>query len=79
VNMVQTNEHLYAHLEGDGRLLLPPEVLSRYGVKADTRILVGEDANSFKFVRPTRLAKLYIEPTNECNLKCRTCVRNVWQ
>ncbi len=26
-----------------------------------------------------RLAKLYLEPTNQCNLRCRTCVRNVWQ
>ncbi len=22
--------------------------------------------------------KLYIEPTNRCNLNCRTCIRNVW-
>jgi MoaA/NifB/PqqE/SkfB family radical SAM enzyme len=26
----------------------------------------------------THLAKLYIEPTNCCNLTCRTCVRNIW-
>ncbi len=25
-----------------------------------------------------QLAKLYIEPTNQCNLNCRTCIRNVW-
>jgi MoaA/NifB/PqqE/SkfB family radical SAM enzyme len=25
-----------------------------------------------------RLAKLYVEPTNACNLDCRTCIRNVW-
>lgn len=24
------------------------------------------------------LAKLYIEPTNQCNMRCRTCIRNVW-
>jgi len=24
------------------------------------------------------LAKLYIEPTIQCNLDCRTCIRNVW-
>ena len=27
---------------------------------------------------PSHLAKLYIEPTNQCNLDCRTCIRNVW-
>jgi len=79
LNMAETKKHLYAHLEGDGRLVLPPELLSRYGVKAGTRMLVDEDASSFRLVHPTRLAKLYIEPTNECNLNCRTCVRNVWQ
>ena len=26
----------------------------------------------------THLAKVYVEPTNLCNLECRTCIRNVW-
>ncbi len=26
-----------------------------------------------------RLAKLYIEPTNRCNLDCRTCMRQGWE
>ena len=26
----------------------------------------------------SRLAKIYIEPTNQCNLACRTCIRNTW-
>jgi len=77
--MVQNNERLYAHLEAGGRLVLSPELLSRYGVKAGTRVLVDEDANGLKLVCPTRLAKLYVEPTNECNLHCRTCLRNTWQ
>jgi MoaA/NifB/PqqE/SkfB family radical SAM enzyme len=25
-----------------------------------------------------QLCKLYIEPTNCCNLTCRTCIRNIW-
>jgi MoaA/NifB/PqqE/SkfB family radical SAM enzyme len=25
------------------------------------------------------LTRVYVEPTNTCNLKCRTCVRNSWQ
>ena len=79
MNMVQSKEHLYTQVEQDGRVILPPELLSRYGIKAGTRIRVDEDANGFKLVHPTRLAKLYIEPTNECNLNCRICVRNVWQ
>ena len=79
MNMVQSKEHLYTQVEEDGRVILPPELLSRYGIKAGARIRVDEDANGFKLVHPTRLAKLYIEATNECNLNCRICVRNVWQ
>ena len=26
-----------------------------------------------------RLAKIYIEPTNRCNLDCRTCMRHGWE
>ena len=25
------------------------------------------------------LEKLYIEPTNFCNLSCKTCIRNIWK
>jgi MoaA/NifB/PqqE/SkfB family radical SAM enzyme len=25
-----------------------------------------------------RLAKVYVEPTNKCNLECRTCIRHGW-
>lgn len=32
------------------------------------------------FVFPTKppLSKLYIEPSTQCNLQCRTCIRNSW-
>jgi MoaA/NifB/PqqE/SkfB family radical SAM enzyme len=42
-------------------------------------VLVDEFVNTSHSPHAARLAKLYIEPTNECNLNCRTCVRNVWQ
>ena len=42
-------------------------------------VLVDEFVNTSHSPHTARLAKLYIEPTNECNLNCRTCVRNVWQ
>jgi MoaA/NifB/PqqE/SkfB family radical SAM enzyme len=41
-------------------------------------VLVDEFVITSHSPHPARLAKLYIEPTNECNLNCRTCVRNVW-
>jgi len=27
---------------------------------------------------PDHLAKVYVEPTNRCNLECRTCIRHGW-
>ncbi len=31
-----------------------------------------------RYMSENLLKKLYIEPTNECNMKCRTCIRNTW-
>lgn len=31
-----------------------------------------------QFSQKPRLTKLYIEPTTQCNLQCRTCIRNSW-
>ncbi|RPJ40198.1 MAG: radical SAM protein [Chloroflexi bacterium] len=70
---------LYAEVDKSGRLVLPPEIASRYGMKRGDRIFLGEATNGLYVPRSaTQLAKLYIEPTNLCNLNCRTCVRNVW-
>ena len=39
-----------------------------------------EGGNSLRLHRPvTHLAKLYVEPTNACNLDCITCFRNAWE
>ena len=59
--------------------MLPPEVAARYGIAPGMRIRVDEAASGLKLLRPSRLMKLYIEPTNQCNLDCRTCMRNVWE
>lgn len=76
---MKPNKHLYAQVDDDGRLVLPPELATRYEIRPGVRVLVDEGANSFNLLRPARLAKLYIEPTNQCNLNCRTCIRNVWE
>ncbi len=34
--------------------------------------------HSSEIILPSQLLKMYIEPTNQCNLDCRMCVRNVW-
>lgn len=69
----------YAQVDEEGRLILPSEVASRYRIKPGVRVHLDENANGLRVRRPaTQLAKLYVEPTNQCNLDCRTCIRNVW-
>ena len=70
---------LIARVDDEGRLVLPPEVASRFGLKPGTQVLVDEAVNNLRLLKPvTHLSKVYIEPTNRCNLECRTCMRNVW-
>jgi len=68
-----------AHVDDQGHLVLPPELASRYGLKPGAEVRI-EERGSGLYVKPplTHLRKVYVEPTNECNLKCRTCIRNIW-
>ncbi|HEX3051877.1 MAG TPA: radical SAM protein [Aggregatilineaceae bacterium] len=68
-----------AFVDEDGRLILPPDVASRLGFVPGTPIQFDEEGHGLRLRRAvTRVAKVYIEPTNCCNLNCRTCIRNVW-
>jgi MoaA/NifB/PqqE/SkfB family radical SAM enzyme len=70
---------ILARVEKDGRLALPPELITRYGLLPDAEVWIDDDPDTFRVQRPiTHLAKVYLEPTNRCNLNCVTCVRNVW-
>jgi len=70
----------WAEVDEKGRLVLDASVAERYGLKPGARARVDLDANTIRLHRPvTQLAKLYIEPTNWCNIDCRTCMRNNWQ
>ena len=62
-----------------GRLVLPPEVASRYGLRPGVQLGIENGANGLRLRQPvTHLAKVYVEGTNRCNLACRTCIRNGW-
>ncbi len=68
-----------ARVDGNGRLVLPPDIISRFGIQPEIDVYLDEGNNEIRLLRPvTRLAKIYIEPTTLCNLDCRTCMRNVW-
>ena len=69
----------WAEVDERGRLVLEPDIAARYGLAPGARVRLDLDTNSVRLHRPvTHLAKLYIEPTNWCNIDCRTCMRNNW-
>ena len=69
----------WAEVDERGRLVLEPDVAAQYGLAPGARVRLDLDTNSVRLHRPvTHLAKLYIEPTNWCNIDCRTCMRNNW-
>jgi len=70
---------IQAHVDEEGRLVLPKALVSQYGLKPGAQVLIDEKASGLHVHSPAgHLGKVYIEPTNGCNLRCVTCVRNVW-
>ena len=69
----------WAEVDEQGRLVLPPEVIARYGLQPGAKVRLDEGNNFVRMHRPiTHLTKVYIEPTAACNLTCVTCFRNCW-
>ena len=69
----------WAEIDAEGRLVLPPEVVARFGLQPGSRVRLDEGENHFRLHRPiTQLTKVYVEPTVDCNLDCITCFRNEW-
>ena len=63
----------------DGSLTIPPDLVRRYGLVPGATIPVEELDHELILHQPvSHLAKVYIEPTNECPLACTTCMRNAW-
>ncbi len=66
-------------VDSEGRIILPAEVAKQYGLTPGAEFSLEDDPDGAVVVRPpTHLAKVYLEPTNTCNLHCRTCIRNSW-
>jgi len=76
---LESDNQFFIQVDDNGRLVLPPEVAARYGLAPGDHLPLTEGAAELRLLRPSRLSKLYIEPTNQCNLDCRTCMRNVWE
>ncbi len=63
----------------EGHLVLPPDLVRQYGLSPGAKIRIESNTNRLTLLRPvTQLARVYIEPTNRCNLDCVTCIRHSW-
>ncbi len=77
--MSYTNS-LMGEIDEQGRLILPPEIVEQYGLEPGALVRIEPDQNRLRIHRSvTQLAKIYIEPTTRCNLKCTFCIRNGWE
>jgi MoaA/NifB/PqqE/SkfB family radical SAM enzyme len=69
----------WAEIDEDGRLVLPPEIIKKFGLNPGAKVRLDEGGNFVRMHRPvTHLTKIYIEPTVACNLDCITCFRHGW-
>lgn len=69
----------WAQVNEQGDLVIPKDVIARYGLNPGALVRLDEGPNFVRLHRPvTHLTKIYIEPTIACNLDCITCFRNGW-
>ena len=62
-----------------GRLIIPGAFFQRRHFSPNTEYWLDErEGDLILHSRLPDVRKLYIQPTNGCNLRCRTCIRNVW-
>ncbi len=74
------DSNLYAVVNERGDLVLPTAVQAKLGLQPGDQLALQSDGLLVHLQPPlTRLARVYIEPTNICNLDCTTCMRNIWQ
>jgi MoaA/NifB/PqqE/SkfB family radical SAM enzyme len=66
-------------IDESGNIIVPAAVAEEYGLYPGSRIRIRRNARGLEVRRPiTHLRKVYIEPTNQCNLDCVTCIRHSW-
>lgn len=76
---METESIHWAKVDDQGKLVLPLEVCEEFGLRTGDMLRLDIGKNDFRLHRPVgHLAKVYVEPTNRCNLECRTCIRNNW-
>ena len=77
------NDHLESTAQTDeaGHVVFHTAAESGHDPTAGHQLRVDKrasDAQHRQLQPLDRLAKVYVEPTNHCNLECRTCIRHGW-
>ena len=63
----------------DGSITLPADLAKRFGILPGAPLCIEELDRDLLLHRPiTHLAKVYVEPTNDCPFACKTCMRRSW-
>lgn len=66
-------------MDTENRLVIPRELTDQFMLNAGQELEIEIRDGNWLIRRPvSQLARVYVEPTNLCNLDCRTCMRNVW-
>jgi MoaA/NifB/PqqE/SkfB family radical SAM enzyme len=69
----------YFQVDPQGNLTVPAALAERFGLQPGARVRFDEGPGGLLLRRPVgHLARVYIEPTTQCNLACGTCLRQVW-
>jgi MoaA/NifB/PqqE/SkfB family radical SAM enzyme len=77
--MTEPSTNLFAEIDENGRLILPDGLVEKYGLRPGSRVRLEDLSGSVSLHRPaTSLNKVYIEPTDLCNLTCSMCMRQTW-
>jgi AbrB family looped-hinge helix DNA binding protein len=72
-------KNIFTKIDKQGKLTIPPELRNEMGLEPGSRVKLSISSDHIILHRPvSKIARLYIEPTTRCNLRCKTCMRNVW-
>jgi len=76
---MNAERHAALSVNDDGTIVIPQEIASRLGFVPGADIPLTEHSDGIMLRRSAaHIARIYLEPTNRCNLACRTCIRNTW-
>jgi len=69
----------YARVNEDREVILPSHLARELGLAPGDKIRVDPNDHGL-YLHPSihTLRRVYVEVTNQCNLTCSTCMRNVW-